>query len=110
MQIEPGATCSWFALPIMVHPNAPFTRDQLTNFLEEIGVETRPIVAGNLARHPAVSRFPTLRNQLLPGADLVHQQGFYIGIHPVNMEDKIHRIESEICRFFKQLNISIEIQ
>lgn len=110
MQIEPGTTCSWFALPIMVHQNAPFTRDEITNFLEEVGVETRPIVAGNLARHPAVSRFPSLRNQNLPGADLVHEQGFYIGIHPVNMEDEIHRIESEISRFFRQLNISVEIQ
>ena len=110
MRIEPGTTCSWFALPIMVHQNAPFTRDEITNFLEEVGVETRPIVAGNLARHPAVSRFPSLRNQNLPGADLVHEQGFYIGIHPVNMEDEIHRIESEISRFFRQLNISVEIQ
>lgn len=108
MQIEPGASCSWFALPMIVHRNAPFSRDEITNFLEEVGVETRPIVAGNLARHPAVSRFPSLRNQNLPGADLVHERGFYIGIHPVDMEEEIHRIESEITKFFRLLSIPIE--
>jgi len=101
---------SWFALPIMVHQILLFSRDQLTHFLEEAGVETRPIVAGNFARHPAVIPFRTLRNPILRGADLVHEHGFYIGIHPVNMEDEIHRIEFEISRFFKQFNISIETQ
>lgn len=109
MQIEPGATCSWFALPIMVNRNAPFTRDQITTFLEANGVETRPIVAGNLARHPAITRFPTLRNQVLPGADMVHVQGFYIGIHPVEMEAEIYRLDAEISRFFKENSIQILI-
>jgi CDP-6-deoxy-D-xylo-4-hexulose-3-dehydrase len=107
MQIEPGATCSWFALPIMVSQEAPFSRDQLTAFLESTGVETRPIVAGNLARHPAVLRFPTLRNQVLPGADMVHEHGFYIGIHPVEMETEICRLDTEISQFLNEMNIQI---
>ena len=108
MQIEPGATCSWFALPIMVNQNSYFSRDQLTAFLEANGVETRPIVAGNLARHPAVLRFPTLRNEFLPGADMVHEQGFYIGIHPVEMETEIRRLDAELKRFFLENLITVQ--
>jgi CDP-6-deoxy-D-xylo-4-hexulose-3-dehydrase len=92
MAVEPGVTCSWFALPILVKQNSKFTRDDLTGFLETAGIETRPIVAGNLARHPAMSRFPSLSNATLPGADCIHDNGFYLGIHPIDTSEQIHRI------------------
>lgn len=92
MEIEPGATCSWFALPILLNPDSLKSRDEVTNHLEKSGVETRPIVAGNLARHPAMLNFPSLCGTTLNGADIVHERGFYIGIHPIDMSEQIYRI------------------
>ena len=44
---------SWFALPLLVRPEAPFMRHELTRFLEINRVQTRLIFAGNILRQPA---------------------------------------------------------
>lgn len=101
MQIHPSADCSWFAFPVMVDRQAPFTRDQLTAHLEEAGVETRPVVAGSIARQPAAARFPDLRRDPLPGADEIHERGFYIGIHPIDASKEISRLAEVVSDFLE---------
>jgi CDP-6-deoxy-D-xylo-4-hexulose-3-dehydrase len=78
-------TPSWHAFPFMVAADAPFTKHQLCAHLEARGIETRPIVAGNLARQPAVAHHPKVIAGPLPGADQVHERGFYIGL--ANFDD-----------------------
>ncbi len=101
MQVQKEGECSWFALPMIVNANAPFSRDELTSMLEKEGVETRPIVAGNLARHPVVEQFPSLLAEDLPGADVVHARGFYLGLHPLPAEDKLERVVDLIRGFIE---------
>ena len=51
------------------------------DYLENAGIETRPIVAGNLAGQPAM-RF--VRHEVagkLPNATRINRQGFYVGTH-----------------------------
>ena len=64
---------AWFGIPMFV---ANGGRDRLAKLLESAGVETRPILAGNLTRQPAVNE-----PGYFPGADRVHDQGLYIGLH-----------------------------
>lgn len=93
MEVPAGAECSWFALPLLIAEGSPISRDQLAAFLEERGVETRPVVTGNLARHPATLRFDdVLVTGTLPGADAVHERGLYIGLHPVEADVAINRV------------------
>ena len=58
----------------------PGWRSQLQEHLEHAGVETRSLVAGNLARHPAARRLG-IRSEHLPGADRLHFDGMYVGLH-----------------------------
>src|SRR5207247_1397275 len=51
-----GRAHSWMTLPLRVRPGAPIKRAAVISHLEDSGVETRPIIAGNLARHPAISQ------------------------------------------------------
>lgn len=92
MKVSPEAECSWFAFPIMVDVTAHFARRDLINHLEKSGVETRPIVAGNLARQPATKKFKEIASGDLPGADEVHNRGFYIGLHPIEFESELERV------------------
>jgi CDP-6-deoxy-D-xylo-4-hexulose-3-dehydrase len=72
----------WMALPVLLKECAPFRRHDITAYLESSGVETRPIVAGNLTRQPAARLFESLRTGSFPGADVVHDRGFYVGLSP----------------------------
>jgi CDP-6-deoxy-D-xylo-4-hexulose-3-dehydrase len=99
MTVAEGGHCSWFALPMIVAPDAGFTRDELTAHLEAEGVETRPIVAGNLTRHPVSAQFPDMQGQHLPGADAVHDRGFYVGLHPVDGIESVERLAALITGF-----------
>lgn len=67
---------NWFGFPLFSNE-----RDSLATFLESNGVETRPILAGNLARQPAIKKHKVSFGEL-PGADKVHDEGLYIGLHP----------------------------
>ena len=46
-----------FGFPLVCKNNKFFTRDEICSFLNSNGIETRPIIAGNLARQPANSLF-----------------------------------------------------
>ena len=46
---------SWFAFPITIRENAPFTRNDIVDYLEENLIQTRPYFAGNIMLQPAYS-------------------------------------------------------
>ncbi len=73
---------SWFAFPITVRPDAPFTRQELTAFLEDRKVETRLLFAGNLVRHPGYRHIEHRTVGDLPNSDLVLRSTFFVGVFP----------------------------
>lgn len=87
LEERPGTRCSWFAYPILVERDAPFSRDQLQTHLEENNVETRPMLAGNLTHQPAFESIPHRVVGELPVADHLHRNGMFIGNH--------HRLRTE---------------
>lgn len=102
MEVLPDAECSWFALPIMLTPECPFKKEDLLAFLEGQGVETRPIVAGNLTHQPACKLFPELQEHNLPGADAVHERGFYLGLHPFEATENLDRLAETFEQFIRR--------
>lgn len=91
-KVELKARPSWLALPIMVDANAPFSRNDLSAYLEKNGVETRPMVTGNIAHHPVAKLFPEFGERAFPGADKVHARGFYIGLSPMQTDEAVTRL------------------
>jgi CDP-6-deoxy-D-xylo-4-hexulose-3-dehydrase len=100
--VHPLARPSWFALPLMVAYDAPFSRNDLTNYLERKGIETRPIVAGNIVRHPVGRLFAEFRQETYPGADLVHERGFYIGLSPFHSDEAVNKLIECIQDFLRK--------
>jgi CDP-6-deoxy-D-xylo-4-hexulose-3-dehydrase len=76
-----GTKHVWFGYPITVRPEAPFTRGDLTNFLEAKGVETRPIMAGNIDEQPVMRFFPYRKVGNLPNSRLIMRNSFFFGNH-----------------------------
>ena len=73
---------SWFGFPIGVKPDAPFTRDQLTQALEAQKIGTRLLFAGNLLRQPAYEGYEYRVVGELTNTDFVMNQVFWIGVYP----------------------------
>lgn len=76
------ATPAWFALPFVMKEDLPYTRKDVALYLKRYGVDTRPIVGGNLARHPGFWKYPDIAASVLRGANAIHDRGFYIGLPP----------------------------
>jgi CDP-6-deoxy-D-xylo-4-hexulose-3-dehydrase len=86
-----GTRCAWFAYPIVVREAAPFDREELQKHLEECQIETRPILAGNLARQPAMANIDHRVQGDLNGANDLHDNGLFIGNH--------HLIDHDVRRY-----------
>lgn len=84
--IVPGADLldrhSWMTTPLLFPDRARRLAAQA--LMEEAGIETRPIIVGNLLRHP-VARMLNLADHQpdLPHCDAVFDRGMMIGLNPV---------------------------
>lgn len=94
---------AWFAFPITVRPGAPFTRRDLTTFLEECNVETRLLFAGNIVRQPGYRHIAHRAVGDLPNSDLVLRSTFFIGVYPGLDGARIAYILGAFDRFFSRL-------
>ena len=75
-------------------------RDGLRDALEAAGVETRPVICGNLVRQPALQQVRHRVSGTLNGADAVMDRGLYWGTHPAMTTSEIGYIVDHVTRFF----------
>ncbi len=100
---HPKADPSWFALPIMVRSEAPFTRFDITRFLEGRRVETRPLFSGNILRQPAYRDIACRVVGDLPMADRIMRDVFFVGVYPGLDQAQLDYMLETFAAFFKQL-------
>jgi CDP-6-deoxy-D-xylo-4-hexulose-3-dehydrase len=78
----PNSKPSPYAVAIMVRPDAPFTRLQLVRCLEDRGIETRCLFAGDIRCQPAYAGFDFRSVGDLKNTAVARDGGFFIGCHP----------------------------
>ncbi len=76
---QENGVASWFGFGITLTQECPFTLKEITSFLQSQGIETRPIIAGNMARHPALKMYEHRVSGTLENCDSIMQRGFAIG-------------------------------
>jgi len=91
----------WFGFPIIVKPNAPFTVKEITAHLQQNNIETRPIIAGNMARHPAFKQFAHRIYGDLNHADTVMKQGFAFACHHALTQEARDYVVNQIDEFIE---------
>ncbi|MEE2938704.1 MAG: DegT/DnrJ/EryC1/StrS family aminotransferase [Planctomycetota bacterium] len=79
---ENGTACP-LATVVQLRGDASKCRSDVLSRLEGSGVETRPVVTGNLARQPAAKLLGDIKPEEYPGAEVIHHQGFYVGLNPM---------------------------
>lgn len=89
-----SARChSWMSIPFILSESAPKSVQEVKEIFESCGVETRPIIAGNLARHPATKRIHARIAADLSTCDNALSRGFMIGCHDDAKPESLAAIE-----------------
>jgi CDP-6-deoxy-D-xylo-4-hexulose-3-dehydrase len=97
---HPKAEVSWFAFPITVREDAPFTRRQLTTWLEEHRIQTRLLFAGDIRQQPAYRDMPHRAVGELPNSQRVLQGSFFVGVYPGLDRPRIDYMLETLHAFF----------
>jgi CDP-4-dehydro-6-deoxyglucose reductase, E1 len=87
-QRETG-TSSWFGFALTVARDSPVSRDQLVDACAGAGIATRPVITGNFTRQAVLRHIDHTIAGALPGADYVHDHGFYVGNDGRDLSDQI---------------------
>lgn len=95
---------SWFGFLISVKPDAGFTRNQLSEYLESKRIQTRNLFAGNLVKHPAFDEMRAKGEGFrivgeLKNTDFVMTNTFWIGVYPGMTEEMLQYMISTIKEF-----------
>ena len=77
---QPKTKSAWYGFPIIVQKTAPFRKNEFINFLNQMGVATRPILSGNIAQQPVAKEF-FFKKGNLKNAEFVNDNSFWIGNH-----------------------------
>lgn len=112
-KINEGVKPSWFGYLISVKEDAPFTKQEMVEFLESHKIGTRQLFAGNILRQPMIvdndvnfrignsgiinSKDLTEEHyKMLPKTDFIMNNTFWVGTFPALGEDEIQRISDAI--------------
>ncbi|TRX34890.1 DegT/DnrJ/EryC1/StrS aminotransferase family protein [Flavobacterium sp. ZT3R18] len=84
-------TLSTFAFPLVC--KTPELRKFYLDKFTEAGVEIRPMIAGNMQEQPFYKKYVTELYDM-PGANMMHANGFYCGNYPELLEEDLVVIEN----------------
>jgi len=91
IQRENGRS-SWFSFTIVLNPSMDINRNRVMDALRKADIGFRMITGGCFLRHEAVKYFDFDTAGPIVNADIAHDRGFFVGNHPRDLADEIHRL------------------
>ncbi|MCF6764283.1 DegT/DnrJ/EryC1/StrS family aminotransferase [Thiotrichales bacterium 19S3-7] len=89
MQREIGVS-SWFGFSLIIKPGSKLQRKTVINALTRHKIDSRPIVAGNFTKNEVMKYFDYEIHGQLKNADYIHENGFFVGNHQLNLKEEIN--------------------
>lgn len=95
----------WLAFPVIIKKDAPFSRYDIVKFLEEKGIQTRPVFTGDVTLHPAFKNIKKrLAQKSYPNTHQIMQRAFVLGCHQGITQAQRNYVESAITEFLDSLS------
>ena len=98
-----GSDPSWFGFPILVREDAPFTRNEIVNYLEQNKIATRMLFGGNLTKQPAYKDVKYRICDPLKNTDIVMNNLFWVGVYPGLNYAKLTYMKNVIIKFLEKI-------
>ena len=90
LNVERNINPSWFGLAIFIDKKYSNKKSKYLKYLEEKGIETRPIISGNFVNQPAVKLYKLNKNnEKFKNAQIIEDAGFFIGLHTKKINSKL---------------------
>lgn len=99
---------SWFGFLVTLREDAPFTKDDLVNHLEDNKIQTRSYFTGNALFHPAYSELAKEYSDpagYFPIATLSTKNTFFLGVAPHITNEQMDYVKRKISNFFEDRNL-----
>lgn len=95
---------SWFGFLISVKEGVGFTRNELSEYLENKKIQTRNLFAGNLLKHPAFDEMRQTGKGYrvvgdLKNTDFILNNSFWIGVYPGMTDEMLDYMITSIQTF-----------
>ncbi|KND50752.1 MAG: CDP-6-deoxy-D-xylo-4-hexulose-3-dehydrase [Parcubacteria bacterium C7867-001] len=101
---HPQAKVNWLAFPFLLRPNVPFKREEITRYLEEMNIQTRPIFTGTVLRQPAFARIKHRKAvPSFPVSDHVTRNGFLVGAHHGLSDTQMRYLLTTLAKFLDRV-------
>lgn len=96
-----GSDPCWYGFGLTVREDAPFERAKLLAHLNDNGVQTRTIFAGNIVRQPSFTRGEVPHRVVgsLENTDLLMNNAFYVGVYPGITPDRCAEVQGIFREF-----------
>ncbi|WP_236247869.1 lipopolysaccharide biosynthesis protein RfbH [Pseudomonas mosselii] len=102
-QATPNSDPSWFGYPITLHDGCGVSRVELVRYLDEQGVGTRLLFAGNLTRQPYMQGLKYRVSGELPVTDKIMNDTFWIGLWPGLSDDHLEHAARSLETYLQRL-------
>ena len=90
---------SFLSYPITIKKNPFFTKNELVNFLENKGIETRPVMAGNMVEQPVTKLLDYKVVGKLENSEFIMRNSFLIGNHQGIKQKQREYVIGNIVKF-----------
>ncbi|WP_425405100.1 DegT/DnrJ/EryC1/StrS family aminotransferase [Hwanghaeella sp.] len=98
IQREKEGRSSAFSFTVILNPSMDLDRKRIFDALTENRIGFRIITGGCYPRHAVIRHFDHSCHDDLPNANIAHDRGFFVGNHPLDLTDQIHRLREVLDR------------
>ena len=117
---EKNSNPAWFGFLLTIKQNNKFTKQKLVEYLEQNGIGTRQLFAGNILRQPMMTenkiqirigkstllqsnKLTEKQYKLLPNTEYIMNNSFWVGIFPALSKKEMDKISELIHKFIKNV-------
>lgn len=107
IQQETGKS-SWFAFTVILNPKYQLNRKKIMQALKDADIQYRIITGGNFLRHDVIKYCDHERVGNIVNADIAHDQGFFVGNHPMDIRKDVERFYAVLSKAAEVSKLTLE--